>query len=583
MITAPSFTAPAPTSLAPDPLGTQSVNMALYRSVFPGINNVAQYIRVYSALSWMVLKIDEAAVARGATQEEALEISTRGTEKMELLLTWSNTLNGVDGMPGSRRLWPTDPARKVELRFDVLMGEEQDKAVKAGKVDIDFSNSARFLSAPEYRPSAVNGLRFLAVTGIAGMWELTKGGMNLAAAFQAMLDKSRHPLADWLADPTATTITQAEVKALWNPVLNVREVTVDEREAFLAHYFPLPDASPSVPRWRHRHKGLTLALRAIETAESNFEASEGFVPVDAIRHTMGSRLAPNGWELADETLEDIAGYWTSLQYRQYLKLALETLFRATEFVVHNAVLGNRAREVTAISAAVGAYASAGLPTDVKLADVASRLRGSLLRGEESLYRSGMRVPALDMKTRMAALSSAGWSIRLASSKGIDAVYAALQAASALACEALVYCALDATVWRDRQGFRMTVDGDRLPLTELVQLFADFSNASPAEFVAQVVRDYVVNLHFRVVRERTEWERNPRDRYRFIMGDHGLERNLNTERDLINIDIMSDLLHRALNLMARSGLLEQRGPQGNENEFRLTEAGRIRASQTLEMA
>lgn len=57
----PYFTDPLTDNFVLDPLGTNAVVESLYRSVFPGINNVVAFIRVYSAICWMVRQIDETA------------------------------------------------------------------------------------------------------------------------------------------------------------------------------------------------------------------------------------------------------------------------------------------------------------------------------------------------------------------------------------------------------------------------------------------------------------------------------------------------------------------------------------------
>ena len=60
MFNAPTFNIPLGSEVSgDDPLGLAPVNERLYGSVFPGINNVVRYIRVYSLLSWASWKFKE--------------------------------------------------------------------------------------------------------------------------------------------------------------------------------------------------------------------------------------------------------------------------------------------------------------------------------------------------------------------------------------------------------------------------------------------------------------------------------------------------------------------------------------------
>ncbi|HDR9009702.1 TPA: hypothetical protein QDB08_002672 [Burkholderia vietnamiensis] len=582
MIIGPVFTARVGAALAPDSLGMQSVNMALYRSVFPGINNTVRYIRVYSALCWMVSRIDFVALERGATGAEAREIAIRGMQKMELLLSWANVLHGIKGMPGRLRVWPTkdeEDNKEVDLRFDVVVSAEQQKLV--GNPDVTIKAGAHFMTAPEYRPSAVNGLCFLvAHPSEPGIWALTPAGLELARAFQAMLDETGHELTAWLADPTDVRTTRAKVRSLWNPVLNVRECTDAEGHAFLAQYFPPPGHTPKhAPNWEHRSAGITLVLRAIRAAESHFSGNNHFVPVDVIRHVMGSRRTPNGVVLDDEPFLESAGYWTSLQYRQYIKLALETFLRITEFELHDAVLTDSARDIPAVADAIGEWVAKELAgVDAAVDDTIERLTLQCLPEEPMLYRSGMETDNLNMAGRVEKLYETARSVWATPGEREDDARMLAQAASALAYEALVYCAVDAPLWMEVPDFKASIEGDRLSPAELARLVEDYRDSPLAQFVAHIVKEYVVNLHFRVVRERTEEDRNPRDRYRIVMGDEGLERDLHHQRELASVEILEDRLHRALNLLARAGIVEQRGALGDEDEFRLTEEGRQRLEQ-----
>ena len=61
MLDMPHFTQYVDDTQSVDPLGTAAVIEALYRSIYPGINNAVEFVRVYSAICWMVRQIDLAA------------------------------------------------------------------------------------------------------------------------------------------------------------------------------------------------------------------------------------------------------------------------------------------------------------------------------------------------------------------------------------------------------------------------------------------------------------------------------------------------------------------------------------------
>lgn len=59
MFDRPIFTEPLAFEIAgDDPLGLAPTNERLYMAVFPGVNNVVRYIRVYSAICWSVRQIE---------------------------------------------------------------------------------------------------------------------------------------------------------------------------------------------------------------------------------------------------------------------------------------------------------------------------------------------------------------------------------------------------------------------------------------------------------------------------------------------------------------------------------------------
>lgn len=168
-----------------DPLGTASVNMNLYRQVFPGINNRARYIRVYSALCWQVQQVLDTIEGRNLPDEAIQEAFNRGLEKMQLLLVWSNTAleERITQLPGSQRLWPKDNEpeqlnfRRIPSAKAATILEEDEEA--------DAPKGAAFMSAPEYQPSITQGLGFLIPHAhLKGVYDLSDGDVHSRRPFR---------------------------------------------------------------------------------------------------------------------------------------------------------------------------------------------------------------------------------------------------------------------------------------------------------------------------------------------------------------------------------------------------------------
>ncbi|PRG36781.1 hypothetical protein [Burkholderia multivorans] len=67
--------------------------------------------------------------------------------------------------------------------------------------------------------------------------------------------------------------------------------------------------------------------------------------------------------------------------------------------------------------------------------------------------------------------------------------------------ALTYCAVEARNWEGNVVYRLADGRDRLAPQRLSQLASRYATCSAQEFLSMTVRDFVVNLHFKVARER----------------------------------------------------------------------------------
>lgn len=111
------------------------------------------------------------------------------------------------------------------------------------------------------------------------------------------------------------------------------------------------------------------------------------------------------------------------------------------------------------------------------------------------------------------------------------------------------------------AYRLADGRDRLAPQRLAQLANRYAACPAQEFLSTIVRDFVVNLHFKVARERAEAEpTTPRERYILVPGDEGIE--LNFERQTTFAPpVLRDRLCCAMLLLTQAGCsrkLKQRG-------------------------
>lgn len=539
-----------------DPLGTAPSVEALYRSIFPGINNAVEYIRVYSAICWMVRQIDIAA--KKTRNPDIAAMSAAGLEKIQLLLTWYNITEEVGGLAGADRTWPQDNSR-VTLNFESIPGTQTAKRLA---VDPDYEvrdGGAHFLTAPQYRPSLVRGMRFLAeVPALPGTYRLTPAGEALADGYEEAIE--HHERRDWLASVTQVTVRRDDMLQL-GEMLDLREPSEGEIAAFVSQFYPEDGEGVTGAQWQNRWAGLTLALRAMEAEQPQArEAGWRGVPLDTVRFTMARGYSLAGTLLNLDEIEEVQGWWANLQLRQYLRLAMETLGRYVQFWIHDAVVNEHPRDIADCAQGLGARLEATLREECQdgtvgvLADQLLVLKGEHSTFfEASPYVKELRLE--DMLTRLQAVCNFHphtEEARLA----LREVYVAL-----------VYCAVEAENLLVNPYVEQEYANDRVPLTALRDVLAKYRDEAPATFLAHIVQFYVILLHFAVVQERTNDGRN---RFFFILGDNGLER-VTTKGEVGGVGLMQDRLYHAMLLLTQCGLVQR----FDDNTYGLTKAGRKR--------
>ena len=558
MLDHPRFGEIAPTTGGGDPLGTSPVNEMLYRTTFPAVNNAIEYIRVYSALCWMIGIVHE--TAERDKSRPLLELTKIGLEKIQLLLSWHYWGQGLTGLAGNGRVFTKD-AVPVELRFHTLLDNNARIALEKNP-DAKIAEGAHFLKAAQYRPSLINGFSFARESRVvAGTYHLNPGGEELAKAYENAIRK--HPLRDWLADLNKNFACYEDVKKM-SSMLNLLKPSSGEKQAFLKHYYPAADYRLPAPNWRNRHAGLTLTLRAVAAETSEDRHGKGrSVHVDTIRHTMASGVARNGKPLDLTNIESIQGVWSSLQLRQVFRKAMDVLVRRVESWIQDAEINRKPRWIQDCAQGIGLELEEALPEEhCSFVSEALTMYEELRGGFPSMCAAAPKVPELRI-----------WSLqeKLRSLESFASGAPEETEALTTAYYVLLFCMLEVESLSKNPHFLLKHKGaDDLPLAPFCHVLRQFENKSPSQLMAHVVQYYVISQHFKVMRRRTEDFHN---RFRFINGDNGLERTLHAGK-LYEPAELQDLLEHALYLLDQCGLVEL----DEDGLFAITEEGLERLSQ-----
>lgn len=546
-----------------DPLGLETACSSLYQSVFAGLNNNVQYIRVYSAMCWMIQQVNQ-HLGHNPPDEEKDSAFRSGLPKMLLLLVWANRNKNLTGLPGIQRDW-SPKGGKLHFSFESMPTRPAQNAAEEESEE-GGSEGIHFMMPTQYWPSFKTGLALLKNTN-ENSWvmDLTDEGEALGEVFGKTLRALDPALLSWLRNPFKITHTPEKLAPLNKALaLNMRP-SRDERELFLEQFFPLSArAWATYETFEERSKGLTLVLRVL--ANHAARDDEGHLSVENIRQAMGVGLLADCSPVDTLNIEETQHAWRALQLSQYLRLALEGLFRVAEVVTHqlateNSFLGTEHdRSTTGIATQIAHQAMDALQLnqDVTVQDLLATLQP---QNVTTLYEAGLHSDLWNPHVRMKALIVKS---KFNLSKGSPAVSASLALQGLLWCIA-EYRSLPSQV----QGHITTHPG----LSRLSVLASDYANRPAETFFTHLVQEYVLKLHASTARERT-WidireNRAVRNRFRIVEGDTGLERSPGRGSKLTEIKLMPDILRHALLLLTQAGLTDK-NPAGTM--FRLTDQG-----------
>lgn len=535
-----------------DPLGLAPVNERLYNSVYPGFNNYVRHIRVYSAICWAAKQV-ALALEQGAakTDREARTLFNTALEKIELALVWANL--GVQGIAGTQRAFPTDD-RLVELRFATF----------------GTSQASLFLPAT-YKPSLTRGLQFLEARD-ADTFGCLPAGEELAAAFDGAV--KRLPGYNWLK---ATDITVGQASQIQDlaPALNVSDPpTAEEQAAFLARFFPLElnEGASTGDRARHSALKLTLQAAAAVCAANNELGEAATADIAAIRACMARGQAVNGVSVVTDDVQAVQAWWAVLQVRQLQRFCLETLYCVVERWIQLREIDGKPHGVDDclehLCTAWKGYVAEGLCDTVsQLEEFFKEYQGT----DSSLYETAARwqpgedggLHEADVFVHMSRMRGRR-TLEIQDDGTCDAV--------ANAYIGLVFCAVEtANLSSNPHALKaLKADGDECSMLKMQGLVTTYRGDSLEAFLRHVIKHWVVLRHFAVAGSRaTAGNRavkpDGKNRFRFVVGDYGLER-FDPTAPLPMPGMSEDKLDHALMLCAQAGLLQEQA-----GRYRLTAA------------
>ena len=139
--------------------------------------------------------------------------------------------------------------------------------------------------------------------------------------------------------------------------------------------------------------------------------------------------------------------------------------------------------------------------------------------------------------------------------------------------ALIFCAAETDNLLNLQKTKdaLETDRDSCSLLSLLALVKQMGNTTPSAFLSYVLKHWVILRHFQIVADRSR-QNDGKNRFRFMVGDNGLER-FDPAAGMSQPAFSQDRLQHILILCEQSGLLESK-----EGGYRLTKLGANRMAE-----
>ena len=543
MLDTPIFTLPLDSEIAgDDPLGIAPTNERMFGNVFPGVNNVVRYIRVYALIAWTVNLIEEHLQRHEGelAPDEVNELSKNALQRIQLALLWRNTGRKMPQLAGSTRKFPVHN-KPVRLTFADL-----------GPIRADL------LDPGAYRPSLTGGLGFLLRDPSGKLYACTEdAGRALAAAYDQVARTSKR--YRWLSDVTALTTRRADLFTIEN-ALDLTQVSRDEQRAFISRFFPEPTEGALDQYAENRWFAIHLALRAVDLIcrEKERAGEHSGATADEVRSCM-ARAGFVSAPLRIDGLEGVQALWAVLQVRQLQRLALDVLYCIVErWLAHRSIAGARLG-VDELAAEIGDSVTPILADEFRtsMAAFVAACEESQA-GHTTLYEAALEGDDeyADVFGHVKALLE----VSLEADELAQALVPVL--------EALAFCTVEASNLQRHTEARAVIaqDLDQCSLQALIAFFRNRGRLRPADFLKVLVKQWVILRHFDVASGRSQ-RGTYKNRFRFVLGDEGLER-FNPAAPLMERAMGADRLDHILILCRDAGILDG----GEEDGYLLTPYG-----------
>lgn len=542
MFDAPAFNDPLSSEVAgDDPLGLAPTNERLYGDVFPGINNVVRYVRVYAAMCWMAwrLELHLQANPKGLTTQAFSD----AMQKMELIVCLVNQNKGYTQVAGITRRASNDQPRKLVFQS---FG----------------SSTASLMEAVAYRPSLTNGLRLLEPK-LLGTFRCTPAGLALAEAMDARLRRCSG--YEWLCD-IENIVAKPSAALQFEEALELGCPSIPEQNAFAARFFPGENEQDIEQADVNRALAIRLVLRCVDAVcrSQSRAGGEPWTDEDEVRACMARGRAPGGEVIDLSDVVECQATWAVLQIRQLQRLALDALYCIVEAWLDANASSDADTSIKACAEAVGVLTTGGLSEGFhdsvrQCVEHIQDLQGS----SSTLFEAACDSPdddEVDIFKHIDELRQADFVLDSdGNCPAAASAYVALIACSVEVGNLMNHGAAKAVLRRDRDG---------CSLLSWMALVSQWADRSPTQFIAHVVTHWVVLRHFQVVADRSRGG-DGKNRFRFVVGDHGLER-FDSTLGLPTPSVAQDRLRHAMLLSEQCGLLEQR-----DGRYRLSPSGRLR--------
>lgn len=310
-----------------DFLGLRQVNLDMMAEMIPSTNNVTDYIRPFSLMSWVFWKFYDLCAASGLAEPSREDID-RFRERIEVLFAWGARLHEHSGrIPGTGAVPPSPSADgQIPLTFKDWKRIE---------------SSTSLIAALWYGPASkiVTGLGFLMpVPGHTGFFRTTGAGIRLAEALDEQLRQDQDLYARLLATLQPVTASEDDAKALWQ-IWTPENVTPGEREAFGAALYSADKIGDTKSLLGRRSTTLGLAIHHLTLCSSP-------VPVQNVRTGMALSESQDGepYDLPEQLIA-ARNDWLTLHVRQLQRLSMECLLSWCE----GRILGDRINETSTMA------------------------------------------------------------------------------------------------------------------------------------------------------------------------------------------------------------------------------------------